>query len=115
MKPWTRIKSPKDLYWCVFTCESCGRRVRASEALRSWSSRPVPSFQDAEFMLTRSGGPRRLTNDRGPLFEIVAAIPDFDARFEMRERLAEFLSLEADRLTEAASVARETAFRARYL
>jgi hypothetical protein len=115
MSPRTRIKSPKDLYWCVFTCESCGRRVRASQALRSWSSRPVPSLQDAEFMLTRSGGPRRLTNDRGPLFEIVASIPNFDARFAMKERLAEFLSLEAERLAEAARVAREGAFKARYL
>jgi hypothetical protein len=115
VSPWTRIKSPKDLYWCVFTCESCGRRVRASQALRSWCSRPVSSFQDAEFMLTRSGGPRRLTNDRGPLFEVVASIPDFDTRFAFKERLAEFFTLEAQRLTEAAHVARDAAFKARYL
>jgi len=115
VSPWTRIKGPKDLYWCVFTCESCGRRVRASQSLRTWGSRPTPSFQDAEFMLTRSGGPRRLTNDRGPLLEVVAAIPDLDARFEMKARLAEFFTLQANRLSEAAHVAREAAFKARYL
>lgn len=115
MSPWMRIKSPRDLYWCVFSCESCGRRVRANQALQSWSLRPTPSFQDAEFMLTRSGGPRRLSNERGPLFEVIAAIPDYEARAEMKDRLAEFFTLQAQRLTEAAHVAREAAFKARYL
>lgn len=115
MSPWTRVSSPKDLYWCVFTCESCGRRARASQALRFWTSRPLPSLQDAEFMLTRSGGPRRLSNDRGPLFDVVRAIPDHSAQLAMKERLAEFLSLQAQRLSDAAYEARETSIRVRCL
>lgn len=68
--------APRDLCFVVVPCECGGRRLRGSALLRFWEKRTRPSFEDAEFMLTRSGGPRRVRNERSPLW----SGPDREAR-----------------------------------
>lgn len=72
MEPSELLADPKKVYFLVSTCEACGRRVRASAALRHWSLRPDPHINDAEMMTTRGGGQGVIVNQRAPLWRELA-------------------------------------------
>ena len=105
---------PQTVYWLLSTCEGCGRRVRASHVLRFWKERETPTTDDAEMMVTRSGGHRQLRNERGDLWPQLAAMTDSRKRFELGRIVAEYFDQLEKRLLAAARVARDAAYRARY-
>jgi hypothetical protein len=106
--------APRDLYFVVVTCECCGRRVRASTMLRAWEKRPRPTLEDAEFMLTRSDGPGRIRNERGPLWTGLSEVPDRDGRYRLGASVASFLDRLDRRMRDAARAVSDGARRARY-
>ena len=106
--------TPRSLYWLVFECPCCGRRTRASSLLRTWIDRPVPSFDDAETMVTRSKGPGTLTNDRSPLWQLLGAIPDVRRRAQVRDLLHGFFRRLETRLGDGVRASKDAAYRARW-
>lgn len=98
----------------VISCPCCGRRVRASQLVRAWESNPKATFSDAEAMFTRSSGPRKLRNERHPLWDYAAG-RQWDEKYKLRRRLDAFFTAVDRRLTAAAMEARSAASRARIL
>ncbi|MFO0681441.1 MAG: hypothetical protein U0234_05290 [Sandaracinus sp.] len=101
-------------YWLVVSCELCGRRVRASHALRYWKARTAPTLDDAEVMATSSRGHGRIQNERSNLWTQLAATMDYNKRYELRTAVATYFEQLEQRLLAAARVARQAAGRARY-
>jgi hypothetical protein len=105
---------PASLYWLIFSCPCCGRRTRASTALRAWSRIPSAILDDAEAMWTRGGGPGRITNVRASLWDALERVTEVRASVRLRGDVSDFFYELSRRLSDGASTAQRASSACRY-
>ncbi len=109
--PYPRVVPPSSFYWLCVDCPVCGRRCRAGSTLRHWETTPA-SFDNAEIMLTRAAGFKRLTNERGPLWDALASA-DVTTSVRLGRAIEEFFDRLDRRLRQAVQQSDHATARAR--
>jgi len=91
-------------YRVVVSCPLCSRRQRGMLFLRSWKDLVT---LDPEHMVTKSGGPGLIFNDRSPLWDKIARIVDPSIRGKAVDAIVWFFTQMQERSVDAAKACEE--------